>query len=124
MYEPETTAAAEPITNPAKREMKISLRIRQHCPLSASRLSLPPSRRGSTQADCRELPIAVLVPPVLSRSVRNQKIQWCPLRSLATPARDLVHERNNAALQGWPYAHERFHEPQAVRSGDEIVDIR
>ena len=26
--------------------------------------------------------------------------------------RDLIHERNNAALQGRPYAHECFHEPK------------
>jgi hypothetical protein len=34
--------------------------------------------------------------------------------SPANIARDLVHQRNNATLQGKPYAHERFHESQAV----------
>ena len=28
--------------------------------------------------------------------------------------RDLIHERNNAALQGRPYAHECFHEPKPI----------
>jgi hypothetical protein len=37
--------------------------------------------------------------------------------------RDLVHERNNAALQGRPYTHERLGQSKALYTCNEIVDV-